>query len=61
MMVLWIVAGVLLGVTHATENDRVVFTEVPISVTFSDQDTERFQRTSRTHSYKINGKAVFCL
>jgi hypothetical protein len=58
MAVLWVVAGVLLEVIHTMGNDRVVFTEVPISV--SDQDMERYHKTSRTHFHKINGKVVFC-
>jgi hypothetical protein len=54
MTVLWFVAGVLLEVIFAMGNDHVVFSEVPISV--SDQDTERYHRTSGTHSREINGK-----
>jgi hypothetical protein len=58
MTVLWFVAGVLLEVILAMGNDHVVFSEVPISV--SEQDMERYHRTSRTHSHEINGKVVFC-
>ena len=58
MTVLWFVAGVLLEVIHAMGNDRVVFTEVPISV--SSHDMERYHKTSRTYFHEINGRVVFC-
>jgi len=57
MTVLWFVAGVLFVVKHAMGNDHVVFPEVPISVT--NQDTESYHKTSRTHFHEINGKVVF--
>ena len=57
MTVLWFVAGVLLVVIHAMENDHVVFPEVPISV--SNQDMERYHKTSRAHFHEINGKVAF--
>jgi hypothetical protein len=58
MTVLWIVTGVLLEVICAMGNDRVIFTEVPISV--SNQDMEEYHKTARTHFHKISGKVVFC-
>ena len=58
MTVLWFVAGVVLVVIHAMGNDHVVFPEEPVSV--SDQDMERYRKTSGTYFREINGRVVFC-